>query len=129
MATLTYEGGTYSENVDSLTEYLMKSEQKWFNEEENKMKRMSKKEIDILLEDKDNLVMDVEILKFTKRGFVIRINLDNETKREFVEYGENLGSMINELIKEFVEEKREEKIKQNEIEYHQEELQKLKEDK
>ena len=93
------------------------------------LNRMSEKEIDILLEGGNNLNINVGILKFTKRGIVVKVSFDNKTKKEFLEYGENLGRIINELIKEYIEEKRDALIKQEEIKYYENELEKLKEEK
>ena len=89
--------------------------------------KMTRKEIEILAENNKFHNMELKFDKFSDRGFVVRLLLENgDSKKEFVEYGENMGKYINELVQDFVFDIQEKKEIEQWIEQKEKELEELK---
>ena len=104
-------------NTDNIPPYT--GDQINFKEEKTMMKR----DLDLLIEENYQYeVMQLKMKPYSDRGFEVTITRKGEEKKEFVEYGEDVGEHINSLIHDFIEDIHDEQRQQDEIEWLENEI-------
>ena len=120
-------GGYFEPSFDGVFDEMVKEFGRQIDNQITGGNKMTRKEIEILAENNKFHNMQLKFDKFSDRGFVVRLLLENgESKKEFVEYGENMGKYINELVQDFVFDIQEQNRIEQRIEQKERELKELK---